>query len=178
MPSPRDADSTIARGYVAFHLELFVDIPKYSVNCTCYFQLGLVRLCRYMSHSYRRHQPDPKKSRLASSRTAYRQFPHLLQHSFDLSIQLSGGVIIPDRLVEVPLHIGEFLVPLFSELALHADHGFERRVEVGHTQAEKLRKFGNELVVEKVKDFFGFVVFLLRPWKPRRVVTRLGERLV
>lgn len=113
-----------------------------------------------------------------SSCTAYRQFPHFLQHGFDLSIQLTGGVIVPDRLVEIPLDVTKFLVSLLSELALHADHSFERGIKIGYAQAEKLRQFGDELVVEEIKDFFGFVVFLLGPRKFCRVVARLGERFV
>lgn len=74
--------------------------------------------------------------------------------------------------------MAEFLISLFSELALYADHGFERRIEIGDTQAEKLRKFHDELVVEDVENFFGFVMFLMSPWKLGRVVTRFSERLV
>lgn len=75
--------------------------------------------------------PIQKKSGLVSGRTAYRELLHLLQHGFDLSVQLTGGVIVPDRVVEVPLNVAKLLVSLFSELALHADHGFERRIKVG-----------------------------------------------
>ena len=113
-----------------------------------------------------------------SSRSAYRQFPHLLQHGFDLSIQLTGGVILPDRIAEVILNIAKLFVSLLSELALYTNHGFERRIEVGNAQAEELGKFRDELVVEEVKDFFGFVVLLLGPWEFSRVVTRLCKRFV
>lgn len=120
----------------------------------------------------------PKSSELRSSRTAYRQLPHLLQHGFDLSVQLPRSIVVPYGIVEVLLNVAEFLVSLFSELALYADHGLERGIEVWHAQAEELGKFDDELVVENIKDFFGFVVFLLSSWKFRWVVTGFGECFV
>jgi len=121
---------------------------------------------------------DQKESGLGSSRTAYGQLPHLLQDGFDLSIQLTRSVVVPYGIVEVLLNVTKFLVSLFSELALYADHGLERGIEVGHAQAEELGKFDDELVVENVKDFFGFVMFLLSSWKFGRVVTGFGESFV
>jgi hypothetical protein len=113
-----------------------------------------------------------------SSGTAYRQFPHLLQDSFDLSVQLASGIIFPDGIIKVPLHATEFLVTLFRELALYTDHGFERGIEVRDAQTEELREFGDELIVEEIKDLFGFIVFLLSFGKSCRVVTGLCEGFV
>lgn len=113
-----------------------------------------------------------------SSCAAYRQLSHFLQHGFDLSIQLTSGIIFPNGIVEVPLHTTKFLVPLLRELALYSDHGFEGRIKVRNAQTEELREFGDELIVEEIEDFFGFVVFLLGPGKFCGVVTGLCERFV
>jgi hypothetical protein len=119
-----------------------------------------------------------KTTESALSRAAYGQLPHLLQYGFDLSIQLTGGVIVPDGIVEIPLDVTQFLVPILGELALYADHRLERRIEVRDAQAEELREFCDELVVEEVKDLFGFVVFLLGSRDFRRIVAWLCERFV
>lgn len=84
---------------------------------------------------------------------------------------MTGSVIVPNRVGEVPLNPTKFLVTLFSELALHADHSFERRIEVWNAQVEELRKLCDEFVIEDIEDLFGFVVFLLSPRKFGWVIT-------
>ena len=113
-----------------------------------------------------------------SSGTTYGQFPHLLQHGFDLSIQPALSIIVSDRISEISLNVTEFLVALFCELALYTDHSFKRRIEVRNAQAEKLRKFCDELVIEDIEDFFCLVVFLLSPWELCGIVTWFCERFV
>ena len=60
-----------------------------------------------------------------------------------------------------PLDAAELLVALLRELALHADHGLEARVEVGHALVEQLRDLGDELPVEHLEHLARVVELLL-----------------
>lgn len=95
-----------------------------------------------------------------------------------MSIQLTGSVIVPNGIFEVPLNVTKFLISVFSKLALDADHGFERRIKVRNAQAEELRKFCDELIIEQIKHLFGLVVLLLDPRNFCGVVTWLCKRFV
>jgi hypothetical protein len=59
------------------------------------------------------------------------------------------------------LYTTKLLVALFCKLALHTDHGFEAGVKVRYAQIHELWQFLDELLVQDVKDFLRFVMFLL-----------------
>jgi len=62
------------------------------------------------------------------------------------------------------LHSAHLLVSFLCKLALHANHGLKARIKVRYAQVQELRELCDELVVHKLKDFLGFVVFLLGFW--------------
>lgn len=60
-----------------------------------------------------------------------------------------------------PLHAGHLLVALVGEAQLAADHGLERRVEVGHAELDQLGEALDERRVHHLVHGLGLIVLLL-----------------
>ena len=60
------------------------------------------------------------------------------------------------------MNASKLLIPLLSELALHAYHSLKAWVEERNSKLEQLRKLLDELLVHELENVLSFVMFLLR----------------
>ena len=73
----------------------------------------------------------------------------LAEDLFDSAVEHALRVLLPRVGVEELLDLRHAAVGLGAEAQLDLDEGLEARVEVGHTQVDELRQFGEELLIER-----------------------------
>lgn len=106
------------------------------------------------------------------------ELPHLLQCTFDLSIQCAIGILLSHTFCKEPLHTTKLLVAFLCELGLHLDHGLEARIEVWNAQVDELGQFLEQLLVERLEEQLRILQLLFGARELRWVVGWLVNEFV